>query len=140
MNALLAVPLLPDDAELVISFTVPGEPVPKARPRVVRGHGQKRGYTPERTAVAETAVGWRFRQAVKGHGVDADSSFGVIAVFCRQTRIRCDVDNLLKTVLDGLNGVAWRDDWQVVDVAGRKRLVDGNPRTEITIYRAAVRQ
>ena len=32
-----------------------------------------------------------------------------------------DADNVLKAVLDGCNGVLWRDDVQVVDVRVRKR-------------------
>ena len=32
-----------------------------------------------------------------------------------------DIDNLLKTVLDGLNGVAFRDDAQVCEVVASKR-------------------
>lgn len=32
-----------------------------------------------------------------------------------------DQDNVLKAIFDGLNGVAWRDDVQVVDITSRKR-------------------
>jgi len=34
--------------------------------------------------------------------------------------LRSDIDNLIKTVLDGLNGVAWEDDTQVVKVEAVK--------------------
>jgi Holliday junction resolvase RusA-like endonuclease len=43
-----------------------------------------------------------------------------------------DADNLLKLVGDALNGVAWRDDAQVVQMTGAKRY--GSPeRTEVRI-------
>lgn len=37
-----------------------------------------------------------------------------------KTKLRGDLDNYIKTVLDALNGVAWRDDSQVVKITGIK--------------------
>lgn len=34
--------------------------------------------------------------------------------------IRGDIDNYVKTVMDGLNGVAWEDDVQVVQIEASK--------------------
>lgn len=45
-------------------------------------------------------------------------AFAVEAAFCVSARNRGDVDNLLKAVLDGMNGVAYHDDRQVVEVHG----------------------
>jgi crossover junction endodeoxyribonuclease RusA len=36
------------------------------------------------------------------------------------SKLRGDVDNYLKTVMDGLNGVAWEDDKQVHAVVAEK--------------------
>jgi Holliday junction resolvase RusA-like endonuclease len=36
------------------------------------------------------------------------------------SRLRGDVDNYLKTVMDGLNGIAWEDDKQVYAVEAEK--------------------
>ena len=47
-----------------------------------------------------------------------------------------DVDNLLKTVLDGLNGVAWEDDSQVTELHGYKlhRRRGGKALTTATVF------
>lgn len=47
-----------------------------------------------------------------------------------------DVDNLLKTVLDGLNGVAWEDDSQVTELHGYKlhRKRGGKAVTTVTVF------
>lgn len=104
-----------------VRVTIPGEPVPKARPRVVNG----RTYTPERTKTAEHAIGWALRSALGPKGVDGEREFSVHAVFRTSTKRRCDLDNLLKTVLDAGNGVVWSDDSQVVEA--RCRIVRGCP-------------
>lgn len=47
-----------------------------------------------------------------------------------------DLDNILKAVQDGLNGVAWYDDTQVVKIEAERR--QGKPeRTEVCIWREA---
>jgi Holliday junction resolvase RusA-like endonuclease len=43
-----------------------------------------------------------------------------------------DLDNLVKFVKDCLNGIAWKDDAQVVTLAATKKY-DENPRTMIEI-------
>ncbi len=46
--------------------------------------------------------------------------------------VKPDADNVIKSVLDGLNGIAWRDDKQVTDLMIQKRY--GNkPRIEVII-------
>lgn len=101
----------------------------KQRPRFGRGGNV---YTPKRTLEAEMAVGWRFKQAARGHRVDGDSAFGVLLTF-HGAREGQDVDNMTKLVLDGLNGVCWKDDRQVVEIHARKVTAD-TPRTEVSIF------
>jgi Holliday junction resolvase RusA-like endonuclease len=43
-----------------------------------------------------------------------------------------DLDNVVKAIFDGMNGVVWKDDVQVVDAAVSKRFSD-NPRVIVTV-------
>lgn len=54
--------------------------------------------------------------------------------FYASTRQRRDVDNLTKTVLDACNGIAWRDDAQVVRLVVDLVRGDPRPRTELAVY------
>lgn len=122
-----------------VRFTVPGEPVSKARARFT-GYGSKvRTYTPAKTKVAEERVAWAFRSAGGRFEPDPEATFSVTVTFHNGTRQRRDVDNMLKLVLDGLNGVAWVDDTQVMEIAGRKRFgPKAEARTEVIVTRIGV--
>lgn len=90
-------------------FVVPGEPFSKARPRVTR-HGNT--YTPAPTVAAQARVRAAYLRehaaAPRAHGV-----VGVSLTFHRYERHARDADNMIKAVLDALNGVAYDDDSQV---------------------------
>jgi len=121
---------------VIARFTVDGEPVSKSRARFTKKGSKTQAYTPEKTHVAEQLVGWKFRAAARGHKLDPDATYGVMALFFCGTRQRRDVDNMLKLILDGLNGVAWPDDEQVTEVSARKSLVlPQDARTELMVYR-----
>lgn len=47
-------------------------------------------------------------------------------------RSKPDVDNYIKAVLDGLTGVAWKDDNIIIEITGRKHY-SKVPRTEVRI-------
>jgi Holliday junction resolvase RusA-like endonuclease len=117
---------------IVARFRVEGEPASKSRPRFTkRGHA----YTPEQTKVAERRMAAAFRAAAPRHRVDEFATYGVMAVFFHGTNQRRDVDNMLKLICDGLNRIAWADDSQVVEIAGRRGY--GPPedaRTEVLVY------
>lgn len=113
-------------------FTVPGPPVPKARARHGRG---RRSYTPTKTASYEEKVALCARLALnktKGWPTSPNARFFVECDVFRQHK-RGDFDNFLKSILDGLNGVAWTDDSQVV--GGTVRRFDGfiPPRCEVVV-------
>jgi Holliday junction resolvase RusA-like endonuclease len=55
--------------------------------------------------------------------------------FFQGTRARKDIDNMVKLVLDSLNGVAWTDDVQVsVVLARRVYTVKERARTVVRIF------
>ena len=119
------------------TFTVAGEPASKGRP-VFTGQaaGRARAITPAATRVAEGHVAWAYRLAARGHS-DITGEFGVMCLFHMGTRRRRDIDNMLKLVLDALNGIAWADDHQVVEIQARKvqATTKAAARTEVVIYR-----
>ena len=100
-----------------VLFTVDGEPMVKARPRMTKtGHT----YTPKTTVQAEQRV----REAYEATGQEGFAgAVGVEVAFFQGTRARKDIDNLVKLVLDSLNGVAYEDDVHVNAVLARRAYV-----------------
>lgn len=114
-----------------------GPPKGKARPRCASGHM----YTPGETLAAEREIALRFRAQNVGFQPYPDGvplSVSVVATFqipksaSRKDAVRMlsgflrptrkpDADNILKLVMDALNGVAYEDDAQVVEVSCEKR-------------------
>ena len=122
--------------QVVARCVVSGEPVGKQRPRFDARRG--RVYTPKETRAREEEIEAIFRAAVGPTDPDAEWAFGIRAVFFVRNHQRKDVDNMLKVVLDGVNGVAFKDDAQVQEVMGWKSLDPLNPRTEFVVYRLHV--
>ena len=132
-----------------VMFTVPGEPCAKARPKFSRRSG--RAYTPEKTARYENLValeyqsqcgGYRFpddamldMRIIAYYGIPRSKSKKVQALMTagkiRPTK-RPDSSNVTKSVEDGLNGVAYKDDAQIVDSQIR-RFYGEPPRVEVLI-------
>lgn len=120
---------------VIARFTIEGEPVSKARARFTKQGSTTQAYTPEKTRTAEEVVGWQFRRVARAHKPDSTQAYGVVALFFCGTRQRRDADNMLKLILDGLNGVAWADDSQVTEVSAKKTLsIPENARTEVLVY------
>jgi Holliday junction resolvase RusA-like endonuclease len=98
-----------------IVFTVPGKPVPKQRAR----KGPNGWYTPTETRRYERAVGFHATRARQVHTATGGEwpmgrRYEVEVLCVWADRRRRDIDNVLKSVLDGLNGVLFADDSQVV--------------------------
>lgn len=99
-------------------------PVPKGRPRLGR---RGRVFTPEKTLMAEAVI----REAWDGPKFEGPVSIKVVfsptgtevtvmEYDGTQSKLRGDIDNYVKTLMDGLNGVAWDDDKQVHYVEAHK--------------------
>ena len=86
-------------------------PVPKGRPRMCRnGHV----YTPERTRTFESTVKLLVLRAMRPMEGDL-----ILTVDFYVKRI-CDLDNLVKSFTDALNGIAYKDDRQIVEIHARR--------------------
>jgi Holliday junction resolvase RusA-like endonuclease len=121
-------------------FTVPGEPVGKARPRFHRkpvqmGLGRvSYAYTPKDTEKYEQAIGWQAKVAMLAANMPlltgavalyVEAHFGMPQKMSAKARKRAlaheiypakkpDYDNIAKIVTDGLKNIAMKDDSQVV--------------------------
>ncbi len=100
----------------LLEFTVPGNPVPKARPRVLRSGIT---YTPKTTKEYEQRIAWTAKAAWKGKPMLLDKGYGLTVHFGREA-MRGDLDNLIKAVCDGLQGVIYRNDSQVWQIEARE--------------------
>ena len=119
-----------DTGMACVSFDVFGKVRGKGRPRFTRGG---RPYTPKATRDYERAIREAFENA---NGRPPEPFSGPIAVcimtyrqlpnsapksvISEQDTHKPDIDNVAKIVLDALNGVAWKDDAQVVSLTVSK--------------------
>lgn len=111
-------------------FTVPGEPCAKGRPRFSRQGQFVRTYTPAKTANYENLVVLEYQNA-GGKMLDGMIAMTIKAFYpipkstSKKQRSRMvngiirptkkpDTDNILKIVADALNGIAYKDDSQIV--------------------------
>jgi len=129
-------------------ITIQGKPIAKARPRFARRGKFVVTYNPQETEEgrwlweAKSQISQCFSCAVwvschfylerpKAHyGTGRNAGKLKNNAPRHHTVKRYDTDNLLKWVLDCLNGIAWKDDCQVIELYGKKEY-SGNPRTEI---------
>jgi Holliday junction resolvase RusA-like endonuclease len=115
----------------VLSFTVPGPPQPKQRPR--RGKGGT-FYTPAETRAYEHTLRMYALQAVREQRwplATCDAVAVTLRAFFPDQRVR-DLDNVAKC-LDGANGIVWYDDVQIVELHVYRGIDQKNPRLEVTV-------
>lgn len=120
----------------ILKLTIPGQPIPKGRPRFGRG----RTFTDPRTVSAESAIAAEFHRTLGvRHTIETPvtGKLNVRIRFFRKDFTRVDLDNLMKLPLDALNKLAWADDEQIVSLIGSKHHDADNPRTEIDVFTAA---
>lgn len=121
-----------------LTFTVPGTPRGKGRPRIGKIGNHARMFTDKQTAAYENLVALAAREALQGRAPFSEP-VKVIAIIrmvppqSTSKRARAemlagvqlpgkkpDLDNVLKAVLDGCNGVAFVDDALITSIAARK--------------------
>jgi Holliday junction resolvase RusA-like endonuclease len=121
----------PEDQLRLLIFR--GDPVPAARARVTRKGG---AYYPKTYAVYRKNLRASLEEALRATEAepDAESKFGLKAVFFRRSRQRTDVDNLLKAICDACTGLIWHDDSQVIETFGRVCYDSQDPRVVLLVY------
>ena len=121
----------------MITFTIPGKPQPKQRPRTVRRGNKSTTYTPDATKKAED----RIKQIAHITMLQAkqkpfECPVCVTMTFHVERRATAtpDLDNLVKVVGDAINKVVYKDDSQVVLMEARKFQDKENPRTIVSVW------
>ena len=137
-----------------IKMALPFVPTAKGRPkfRVIRGHVH--AFTPAKTKDFEYRLKEYYQGAAggyifaKGVPISVSIEFGMaipqstskkrteqmINGYIKHT-VKPDLDNMVKSVLDALNGVAWYDDAQIVQLNVNKRYTK-TPNIYINIHDA----
>lgn len=134
----------------MISFTIPGQPVAKGRPKFARRGNFVTAYTPAKTQSYENLVRMAAAEAMAGANPSARpialslSLWLQIPASWSQTKRKKaafgavlptkkpDADNILKGIKDGCNGIVWRDDAQVVRITLEKRYSE-QPRATVSV-------
>ena len=123
----------------MIVFTVEGKPQGKARARTFYNKklGRMQSITPEQTKSYEDLIRWSYTSAGGKYlgettlQVDIQAFYPVPKSFSKaktndavtqklRPTTKPDCDNIIKVVLDALNGVAYYDDKQVICVSCNK--------------------
>ncbi len=116
-----------------VRITIPGFPQPKQRARVARQRGTWYFYTPKPTQEYQKMV--RLLTKSQIHVPLTGLISLEIDIYVRGRRVRkpgqkrrretaVDLDNVIKSLCDGMNGAAYGDDRQVVNLVGRVFFVE----------------
>ena len=133
---------------MILEFTVNGNPVGKARPRF--DSRSNRTYTPQETKDYEELVKWSYKARHGGKMLTGEIRAAITAFYQIpeswskkkkeqasrdeiKPTVKPDCDNIVKAILDAINGVAYKDDAAVTDLEFRKRYTANNPRVEVKI-------
>lgn len=134
-----------------MNFTVFGDPKAKGRPRFARRGAFISTYTDKNTLAYESLVKFAYLESCGncpqmlegGVSMRIDAFFSIPkSTSKKKAKLmqdgdikhikKPDIDNLCKSILDGLNKVAFKDDSQIVSLVANKYYSD-TPRVEITI-------
>ena len=112
-----------------------------AKSRAKRGaFGQ--AYIPKKTKSFEAELRWHWQNSKNLMIPQVPTLLSIVCLlprpksakkFARYPITRPDLDNFAKAIMDGLNGFAWKDDAQVVELQITKRYAVTEPRIFINI-------
>lgn len=130
---------------MTISFSIDGDPVPKARPRLGRGGHV---FTPKKTHLYEQKVKELAKRAMGELDpldcpvkVEMTAFFAIPKSWSKKKKVAADLgphshkpdlDNVVKSVVDGMNGVVFIDDALVSQVTAKK-IYSQIPHVEVRI-------
>ena len=117
---------------MIVKFIVPGKPVPKGRPRFSRKTG--RTYTPNDTSKYEKLVrecyGDNYFFDTEYIKITVIAKFEIPQSYSKKKKqealagkifpTKCDLDNIVKSITDGLNGIAFKDDRYIIRLEAEK--------------------
>lgn len=139
---------------LELEFTITGTPTGKERVRFFNGHA----VTPKKTRTYEAQIRYEASHAVE-HMVEQpdfcapcsvriSAFYPIPASYTKKKRMQIaehgcsvvrpgkpDLDNVIKSVLDGMNGIVFSDDVQVVRLSAEKFWCEGDetPRVDVRV-------
>ena len=117
---------------MIYQLEIKEKAIGKQRPRFTKWGGT---YTPDKTRNYETMIWLKFKEKYKNEPSDKPMKAIIVFMFEPPKSLsakkrekllleaytkRPDLDNLVKSVLDGLNGIAYVDDNQITDIDARK--------------------
>ena len=141
-----------DHKSKICDLTVFGEVVGKGRPRFSTRNGYPHAYTPKKTADYEKQIKCAYLEKYKPMMFEdealqmrVDAYFKVPESASKKKKEKLlneeyptkkpDIDNILKSIADALNGLAYKDDSQIVRVHVDKHW-DKENKVEISIFNA----
>lgn len=125
----------------MITFEIPGDPRGKGRPKFARRGAFVQTYTDDKTAAYENLVALAAKDAMRASGASIMEGPVSVLVYmgfrppasASKSKLvqmlaglllplrKPDIDNVIKAIFDGLNGVAYLDDKQITDLTVVRR-------------------
>lgn len=118
-----------EEAWAGVSFFVMGQAVPKQSFRKTKNGG----YTDPRVKAWQDAVGWKAKETMGALPVIFDTPLRVELEFHLKDFRVVDLDNLSKSVLDGMKGIVYADDKDVYSLNITKIVPSKKPHVFISV-------
>ena len=138
----------------MIEFRYYGDAVGKARPRYSRRGDYVHTYTPRNTQVFEQAIQYHCKTACRKDfpkydrdtpvKVSVTIAVGIPKSWSKKKREQAieneilptkkpDLDNVLKSLFDAMNGFAYEDDAQIVEIYAERFYTGGEPYIDVKV-------